>query len=358
MKTFLASCIFAGIIFSACVNNNSKNHEPQLNKEEKIKSELKTIDSLLQSKDFAETMAMELEAAYHKGVGEPVPPFLKPGEDSLQIDKSVKEEKIATNLAGFYALECGLNYLCSRDSSTPIEWIEKIIADNAGDSVTLLLNRFANATWKAGQPFRGLERITRYNFTSASSLTAEEIAKDLRQIKNAAIVLQKKLTAGNKDEQLAQILSLLRDKDFAMQIASKMDSAYYVGENKSIPPFLSAEEMTAVKKKSFKEEKIATNLAGFLATECATNYLATIKNEAPSFFLQALVDNSLPAGEKYIYARFANATWKAGQPFRGLDRIIRETFTPFNFLTEADIEKDLVQVRAAAKKLLEELKQN
>jgi hypothetical protein len=358
MKTFFITCIFAGIIFTACTNNNSENQEPQVNKEEKIKSELKAIDSLLQNKQFAEAMAMELEAAYYKGVGEPVPPFLKPGEDSLQIDRSVKEEKIATNLAGFYALECGLNYLCSRDSRTPVQWIEQILADKAGDSITLLLNRFANATWKAGQPFRGLERITRYNFTSASSLTAEEIAKDLRQIKNAAIVLQKKLKPGTKDKQLEQVRTLLRDKDFAMHIASQMDSAYYAGENKPASPFLSAEEIKAVKKKSFKEEKIATNLARFLATETATNYLVTIKHEPPSFFLQALVDNTLPAGEKFIYARFANATWKAGQPFRGLDRITRETFTPFNFLTEADIEKDLVQVRAAAKKMLEELKQN
>jgi hypothetical protein len=51
----------------------------------------------------------------------------------------------------------------------------------------------------------------------------------------------------------------------------------------------------------------------------------------------------------------ANATWKAGQPFRGLNRITRATFTPFYFLNEADIEKDLIQVRSAAKRLLSAL---
>ena len=43
--------------------------------------------------------------------------------------------------------------------------------------------------------------------------------------------------------------------------------------------------------------------------------------------------------DKLIFARFANATWKAGQPFRDLKRITRATFTPFYFLTEADIER-------------------
>jgi hypothetical protein len=53
-----------------------------------------------------------------------------------------------------------------------------------------------------------------------------------------------------------------------------------------------------------------------------------------------------------IFARFANATWKVGQPFRGLNRITRPTFTPFYFLSESDIDKDMVQIRAAAQRIL------
>ncbi len=56
--------------------------------------------------------------------------------------------------------------------------------------------------------------------------------------------------------------------------------------------------------------------------------------------------------DKMIFARFANATWKAGQPFRGLGRITRATFTPLYFLTEPDIQKDMVQLRTAAQLLL------
>ena len=356
MKTALNLCaVILLIFFSAC--NNPAQQDAEMSKEEKIKKELSVIDSLLHDKQFAEEMAMELEASYYKGIGEPVPAFLKRGEDSLMIDKSVREEKIATNLAGFYALECGLNYLCRKSNTTPLEWIEKIINKQADDSAQLILNRFANATWKAGQPFRGIDRIKRPNFISASSLSPEEVQKDYRQILAAATKLKSVLQPASKDEQFQQIRSLLQDKDFAYQLASNMDSSYYAGENKPAPPFISTDEINAVKKKSFKEEKIAMNIAGFYALECATNYLVTTKLQLPSSILRSLTDDSIPVDDKLLMASFANATWKAGQPFRSLDRITRDTFTPFNFLSEADIEKDLVQVRAAAKKLLSGLKQ-
>jgi hypothetical protein len=49
--------------------------------------------------------------------------------------------------------------------------------------------------------------------------------------------------------------------------------------------------------------------------------------------------------------RFANATWKAGQPFRSLDRITRKTFTCFDLLPPEEVEKDWMQIKAAAIKL-------
>lgn len=101
--------------------------------------------------------------------------------------------------------------------------------------------------------------------------------------------------------------------------------------------------------------KIATSIAGFYALECALNYLATTKNELPSKILQAFVNDSLSQDDTMVYARFANATWKAGQPFRGLGRITREIFAPFYYLSVPDIDKDLVQVKAAARILLSKL---
>jgi hypothetical protein len=157
-----------------------------VNKEKNINAELKIIDSLLKDKQFAEQMAMELEASYYKGIGEAVPPFLIPGEDSLKIDKSVKEEKIAINLAGFYALECATNYLVTTSQKSPSEILQSLIDDKISKEDKLLFACFANATWKAGQPFRGLDRITRETFTPFSFLREADIEKDLVQVKAAA----------------------------------------------------------------------------------------------------------------------------------------------------------------------------
>jgi len=52
--------------------------------------------------------------------------------------------------------------------------------------------------------------------------------------------------------------------------------------------------------------------------------------------------------DKILLQRFANATWKAGQPFRGLDRITRDNFVPFYFLQMKKL-KDWVQIKALQK---------
>lgn len=327
-----------------------------MNNKEKSAQELHIIDSLLQNEQYAEEMAAALDASYYKGIGQTPPPFLAEGEDSVTVNKSVKEEKIATSIAGFYALECGLGYLCDQTKQTPVEWLQKVINKKADDSAIALLNRFANATWKAGQPFRGMERIKKANFISWSELSKEEVEKDTRQIVAAASRLSMSLKQGTMEEQMQQLRTLLHDTDYALHMAAFIDSMYSVNEQQAIHAFIKPEGENAVKAKKAKDEKIATNLAGFYATECATNYLATTNDKTPSEILQSLVDNTMSKQDKMIYARFANATWKAGQPFRSLNRISRETFTPFYFLSEADIDKDLAQVRAAAAKLLQKLK--
>lgn len=353
--------LFCGVIcctiIAACNNTETTGtaKPTAMDTSDSIKKELTKMDSLLQDKPFTEAMAHELEAAYYKGVGEAVPPFLKPGEDSLEIEKSVKEKKIATNIAAFYALECGINYFCAKDSSTPAGWIEKITSGKLSNPETELFDRFANATWKAGQPFRGMDRIKRPNFIGWSGLNNEEIQKDTRQITGAAAKL-KPLIGGAKEEQLQQIKKLLQDKDFAYGVAAFMDSTYYAGEKKPVLPFISKEEETAKKKKRFKEEKIATNIAGFYALECGVNYLVSSKKQPPSVILQSIIDNSISKEDKMLFARFANATWKAGQPFRSLDRITRDIFVPFNFLSDVEVEKDWMQVKAAAGKLLTAIK--
>lgn len=317
--------------------------------------ELATIDSLLRDSAFAQSMAATLDSSYYAGIGEKPSPFLTPADGTSVVMKSKLDEKIATNLAGFYALECGVGLLSVQSNATPVTILEKITNGTADSNMILLLNRFANATWKSSQPFRGLNRITRPNFIVASSLSADEVDKDYVQIKNAAVKLLSSL-ASIGDTSLASQMDamrrLLQDSAYAVAMASFLDSSYYVNLHQPAPPFSARGDDTALIKKGAKEMKVATSIAGFYALECGVNYLVTTTGRLPSVIIKSVADNSMSADEKNIFARFANATWKAGQPFRGLNRITRATFTPFYFLTEEDIDKDLVQVRAAATRLV------
>lgn len=321
-------------------------------------AELLRLQTLLQDPAFALEMAMWLDAAYYKGQGQEAPAFLSAEEETAVKEKSVKEEKIAMNLAGFYAVEAGLGVLVERTGETPTAILTAIVEGTLPQDDMLLLARFANATWKAGQPFRALDRITRDTFIPAALLSDEELQKDFDQIRAAAEKLLEKLqdSAGLETAaQLMQLQALLQDPAFALEMAQWLDAAYYKGQGQPVPDFVSAEEETAVKEKSVKEEKIAMNLAGFYAVEAGLGVLVERTGETPTAILTAIVEETLPQDDMLLLARFANATWKAGQPFRALDRITRDTFIPAALLSDEELEKDFVQIRAAAEKLLEKL---
>jgi len=119
--------------------------------------------------------------------------FLTPAEDTAINQKSAKEEKLAINLAGFYALECGVSYLSTTQNKLPSDILKSIVNDSIAEKDKLLLERFANATWKATQPFRGLDRITRNIFMPFDLLPKDDVKKDWDQIKSAAEIVQKSL---------------------------------------------------------------------------------------------------------------------------------------------------------------------
>lgn len=79
--------------------------------------------------------------------------------------------------------------------------------------------------------------------------------------------------------------------------------------------------------------------------------LRTVAMLACVVFVAAACDSEL--AEMLLLARFANATWKAGQPFRSLARITRPNFIPAAMLTDEELQKDFDQIKAAAGKLLE-----
>jgi hypothetical protein len=304
-------------------------------------------------------MAAHLDGAYYRGQGQSPPPFLRPDEETATTPKSVKEEKIATNLAGFYAVEAGLGVLSERTKETPVQILEGIVAGTRPETEMMLLARFANATWKAGQPFRALSRITRDTFKPAALLTEDDLKKDHVQIKAAARRLRDAMTVAagqDRTEQLRRLQALLQNREFAEEMAAYLDAAYYGGQRQSPPPFLRPEDETAMTRKSVKEEKIAMNLAGFYAIEVGATVIGERTRELPTAILESIVNGTRPQADMLLLARFANATWKAGQPFRSLSRITRSNFIPAAMLSDDELKKDFDQIKAAAAKLLEAMR--
>lgn len=152
------------------------------------------------------------------------------------------------------------------------------------------------------------------------------------------------------------IATLMQDKDFARRMAAGMEAAYYKGQKQEVPVFLAPGEDTATVMMSLFEEKVAINLAAFYALECGTSYFVQKNDATPSNVLTSILNDSLPEADKRIFKRFANATWKAGQAFRDLNRIERENFIPFNLLSEEEKEKDWNQIKWAASLVLPKIK--
>ncbi|MBX7149949.1 hypothetical protein K1X76_12845 [bacterium] len=295
------------------------------------------LGQLMQSQEFAVDVAAWQDGAYYRGIGQTPPAF-----NDNTVTKPVSQN-VAMNLAGFYAVEAGIGAIADRTGQSPAEILKGIVDGTLPEADMLLLARFANATWKAGQPFRSLDRIGRSAFVPAQSLPAAELEKDYVQLKGVAELLLPRVEAGaNADAQRDILKALLQDKDFATTMAEWMDGAYYRGQGQTPPPFNSAPVEVTMR------ENVAMNLAGFYAVECGVGYLAETTGQNPYDILKQIKDGTLPETDMLLLARFANATWKAGQPFRSMDRITRDNFIPAALLSDAELAKDFAQIKAAA----------
>src|SRR5205085_9276833 len=96
-------CIVILSLFLACRMSN----EPTTNDTQSL-AELNKLNELLRDSFFAAKIANYHEAGYADATGTKQS---APAEDLL-IKKSFKEEKVAINLAGFYAVECGIGAIC------------------------------------------------------------------------------------------------------------------------------------------------------------------------------------------------------------------------------------------------------
>src|SRR3954454_12138282 len=98
MQVSNSICIAILSLFIACSMSSEKTTNDKQTQEE-----LNKLNELLRDSSFAVKIANYHEAGYADATGAKQG---APVEDSL-IKKSFKEDKIATNLAGFYAVECG-----------------------------------------------------------------------------------------------------------------------------------------------------------------------------------------------------------------------------------------------------------
>lgn len=355
MKYFSVFKIFIHLLYlTSCANKANTN----MNQDQQITEELRQITRLLRDSSYALDFAKSQDAAYYETQGQTVPDFMPESQQQAVVKKGIKNEKIATNIAAFYALECGLGVLMDWYGGTPVEWMNKIKARQLDSAQVLLLNGFANATWKAGQPFRDLNRIARDNFVSSVFLSAADVKKDEDQIAAAAgklLEAMRDVKDSSGTEQLQKLKTLLQDESFALEMARHIEAAYYTAQQQEVPVFLNPGDDTATLSKNAQHEKIATGIAGFYALECGLSYLASVQHKLPSAVLQSIVNDSIDPKEKILFERFANATWKAGQPFRDLDRIKRTVFVPFDLLSKEEQDKDWIQIKAAATKLLQSL---
>ena len=158
-----------------------------------------------------------------------------------------------------------------------------------------------------------------------------------------------------------KVSQLFRSIDSTVIAANILDKAYAdgVGKPEYHTPF-----------GADNPEKVAMAIAGLYAADTAANLLAMMERGllpdgsvfSGSYYkaLCRLAHNSddLSPGEVYIVMNAANLSWRTGQPFRDistkpLQRITREVNMQFNQLSKEEQIKDLVQIVAGAKILLD-----
>ncbi|MCL2143967.1 MAG: hypothetical protein FWH43_00510 [Endomicrobia bacterium] len=338
------------------------------------KETLEKVKDALQDIEFAETAAAFIGNDYNKKNGYPENPVVKVGDvNDKELDGkdgrnlfSIADEKIAMNLAGFYAVESAIGLIAERTGKTFLDILIQIQNRTLPEEDMLLINRFANATWKASQPFRvdrdekdkskvvGRERITKKNFIPAAMLSNDELKKDFDQVyavTEKLLSIESLRMATTNEEQLAVVKGLLQSEQFAREMAEWLEGAYHRGQGKTPPAFITNEDTYTKSGMTQNQQEIAMNLAGLYAVESGIGYLAETQNKTFNEILQSIIDGSISETDMLVIARFANATWKAGQPFRALNRITRDTFRPAAMLIAEELKKDFDQINAAAEVL-------
>ncbi|MFC1674591.1 response regulator [Candidatus Omnitrophota bacterium] len=338
-----------------------------------LEQELGILDSLMKNPAFLETMAGALLSAYNEHANTDY-------RITQDTDATVftKEDLDRTqNLAGLIGVEVGTSALLAttRKGNSLVSVLKAITEDMLTEKEMRLLALFANATWKAGVPFRVKtgsdgESLGPYSLMQSHPdfvpvvLAREEVAEeDILQMKVAAHKLLSAIQhIDDPQEQLDRLEFLLKNKGFLELLARESLQAYNSrhGTKHSIS---TDQTLTGLTKRDLD---IAMNLLGFIALEVGVGALLELTRQGQSMsdVLNAIVEGRLTGEEETLLALFANATWKAGVPFRVKTGSDGRSLGPyFRIMEHPDFRrwaqlpvdeqlKDLIQVHAAAAQLL------
>jgi len=317
------------------------------------------LNEILHDPDFAATFAAGQEFAYYNNRGLTPPVF--ESQSTSAVLKSRQNQQIALQLTSFYAVESGIVALCERHGQTPVFWLQQILSKQLSAEETLLLNRFANVTWKTGRIFSGLHHMQEDDFHVADLMPVTDVQRAAKEMASVATLLLEAMKPASTSPLITQfehLQSLLKDRSFSIQMAEHIfSSKIELPSPDVIPePFWLPEEENQETERSEMEEKIAINLVAFFALDGALSYFLTVQDKLPSITLASILDGSIRPIDKRLFERFANVAWKASQPFRGLERIEKEDFTVFDLLPAGEVEKDWVQIKTAATSVLKQWK--
>jgi len=319
--------------------------------------ELSVLQDLLRDADFAFDMAQHLEGAYYRSQGKTPPAFMTSADYVAVHTMTRYKEMLGTNLASFYAVEAGIGVIAERTHKTPRVILEDIVRRQVSSEDLSFMVSLARSSWKASQPFRSLDRIRNPAFTVDLLSAAHDREEGVSQINAAAELLLAHIPFGTPRRMQISILArLLQDKGFSYQMGKHLHDAYYEGKDEASQfPDEDALNTISVNKKQY-DIKIARNMPGFYALEGGLVYLTQHTNLSPMTLLQSIVDKTLSRTDMLLLARFANVTWKQSQQFLPGDRLLRDNFIPAVRLSHSELEKDFVQIYAAAEKLLQVMK--
>lgn len=267
-----------------------------------------------------------------------------------------RDVKIAEHLSALYALDAGLSAIMDRTHASPVEILSAIQQGGVSGEDTLLLARFARATWLAAQPF-GASASAGISPIKATTLLGEaDISQDSARVKLvASLVLaqMKDVQTGSIHAQLEKLRALLQDPAFARDAAQQLDAATSSAAGGAM---LEAPDDTRTVDVDVNHEFTATALGSLYALEAGATALADRNRVTPLMVIESARNGLLAPQDALLLTRFINATWKTGQVFQGLDRIHKSDFKPAASLDDGEVASDLARVRAVAGIVMDALK--